>query len=212
MSDRILDAARRLVLRNGARKVSLSDVAALAGVSRQTIYRYFVSKEELIDALGKHEYRRFNGAMDKAIVGAHRGGAARGGGRCRRDLRRGSATGAAARSRADLRPRADGASPARHHRGAESSSRCVRGRTPSMARWTPADLAGAVARTALSHYMFPDTDRGAARRQLRAAAGLPPLTWSYGKVYRWSASQCRGREPGEGSERSRPGVLAARTR
>jgi hypothetical protein len=37
----------------------------------------------------------------------------------------------------------------------------------------PADLAGAVARTALSHYMFPDTDQKAARCQLRATAGLP---------------------------------------
>ena len=37
----------------------------------------------------------------------------------------------------------------------------------------PRDLAGAIARTALSHYMFPDDDRAAARKQLRAAAGLP---------------------------------------
>jgi hypothetical protein len=36
----------------------------------------------------------------------------------------------------------------------------------------PVDLAGAIARTASSHYMFPDTDRAATRRQIRAAAGL----------------------------------------
>ncbi|CNK68717.1 regulatory protein [Mycobacterium tuberculosis] len=36
----------------------------------------------------------------------------------------------------------------------------------------PRDLAGAIARTALSHYIFPDDDRDAVRRQLRAAAGL----------------------------------------
>ena len=36
----------------------------------------------------------------------------------------------------------------------------------------PRDLAGAIARTALSHYIFPETDRAAARRQIRAAAGL----------------------------------------
>jgi hypothetical protein len=34
------------------------------------------------------------------------------------------------------------------------------------------DLAGAIARTALSHYIFPDPDPAAARRQIRAAAGL----------------------------------------
>ena len=36
----------------------------------------------------------------------------------------------------------------------------------------PADLAAAIARTALSHYIFPDGDPTAARRQMRAAAGL----------------------------------------
>jgi hypothetical protein len=36
----------------------------------------------------------------------------------------------------------------------------------------PRDLAGAIARTALSHYIFPDADRAAARRQIRATAGL----------------------------------------
>jgi hypothetical protein len=36
----------------------------------------------------------------------------------------------------------------------------------------PSDLAGAIARTALSHCIFPDADRAAARRQIRATAGL----------------------------------------
>ena len=69
LADRILDAAQRLLVLTGARKFSLSDVATLAGVSRPTIYRYFVSKEELIDALGKRERRRFNTAMDNAMSG-----------------------------------------------------------------------------------------------------------------------------------------------
>lgn len=51
LSERILDAARQLVVQQGARRLSLSEVATLAGVSRPTIYRYFVSKEDLIDAL-----------------------------------------------------------------------------------------------------------------------------------------------------------------
>jgi len=69
LADRILDAARRLVLSAGARKLSLSDVASLAGVSRPTIYRYFASKEDLIDALGKQEQRRFGAAMERAMTG-----------------------------------------------------------------------------------------------------------------------------------------------
>ena len=36
----------------------------------------------------------------------------------------------------------------------------------------PVHLAAAVARTALSHYVFPDLDPAAARLQMRAAAGL----------------------------------------
>ena len=36
----------------------------------------------------------------------------------------------------------------------------------------PRDVAGAIARTALSHYIFPDSDGAALRRQIRAAAGL----------------------------------------
>src|ERR1700742_905801 len=69
LADRILDAAQRLLIRAGARKLSLSDVATRAGVSRPTIYRYFVSKEELVDALGKRERRRFDIAMNEAISG-----------------------------------------------------------------------------------------------------------------------------------------------
>jgi hypothetical protein len=36
----------------------------------------------------------------------------------------------------------------------------------------PRDLAGVIARTALSHYIFPDPDRAAVRRHVRTAAGL----------------------------------------
>ncbi|MDT5325204.1 MAG: hypothetical protein QOF25_2356, partial [Mycobacterium sp.] len=68
-ADRILDAAQRLVLQYGARRLSLTQVAKLAGLARPTLYRYFVSKDELIDALGKREYRRFNTAMSAALSG-----------------------------------------------------------------------------------------------------------------------------------------------
>jgi len=36
----------------------------------------------------------------------------------------------------------------------------------------PRDIAGAIARTAFSHYVFPENDTAATRRQIRAAAGL----------------------------------------
>ena len=47
---KILDAAIRTFLRFGARKTSMSDIAAAAGVSRQTLYDLFGGKDDLIRA------------------------------------------------------------------------------------------------------------------------------------------------------------------
>ena len=173
LADRILDAARRLVFRTGARKLSLSDVATLAGVSRPTIYRYFVSKDELIDALGKREYRRFNAAMDRAMGGVT--GVAR--------LE--AAVDVVATFVEDQPPgRMLDLEPGfAHEQMAQALPMITDGLMAVMqlcaredgfeTAVAPRDLAGAIARTALSHYMFPDPDRAAARRQIRAAAGLP---------------------------------------
>ena len=173
LGDRILDAARRLIFRTGARKLSLSDVATLAGVSRPTVYRYFVSKEELIDALGKHEVRRFEAAMDSAMSGV--AGLAR--------LE--AAVDVVARFVEEQPPgRVLDLEPGFAHEQIAAAlpmmteglmvvlQQCAReyGLDRALA---PRDLAGAIARTALSHYMFPDPDPATARRQIRAAAGLP---------------------------------------
>ena len=50
---RILDAAERCVDRHGAMQASLSDVAAALGVTRQTVYRYYASTDELFSALAQ---------------------------------------------------------------------------------------------------------------------------------------------------------------
>ena len=173
LAHRILDAAQRLVFRTGARKMSLSDVATLAGVSRPTIYRYFVSKDELIDALGKRERQRFNTAMDKAMSGVL--GVAR--------LE--AAVDVVATFVEDQPPgRLLDLEPGFAHEQMTQAlpmlteiltvvlQRCAREDALATAV-DPRDHAGAIARTALSHYIFPDTDRAAARRQVRAAAGLP---------------------------------------
>jgi AcrR family transcriptional regulator len=173
LADRILDAARRLVLRTGARKLSLSDVANLAGVSRPTIYRYFVSKEDLIDALGKQEYRRFNAAMDRAMSGVT--------GNARLEAAVGVVATFVEDQPAgrllDLEPgfaqqQMAQALPMITDGLMVVLQQCARERGVDTAL-APRDLAGAIARTALSHYMFPDADPTAARRQIRAAAGLP---------------------------------------
>ena len=172
LADRILDAARRLVLQVGARRLSLTDVANLAGVSRPTVYRYFQSKEELIDALGKREYRRFNSAMQTALTGVS--GAAR--------LE--AAIDVVATFVEDQPPgRLLDLEPGFAHEQVAQVlpmitdallvvlRQCSReGGLQSPA--SPRDLAGAVARTTLSHYVFPDADAKAARREIRAAAGL----------------------------------------
>ncbi|BAX93818.1 TetR/AcrR family transcriptional regulator [Mycobacterium shigaense] len=172
LADRILDAAQRLVFRTGARRTSLSDVAALAGVSRPTIYRYFASKEDLIDALGKRERRRFSTAMDEAMSGVT-------------GVARLEAAVDVVATFVEIQP------PGRlldleptfaHDQMAAALPMLVEGLVVILQRCAgegalasganPRDLSGAIARTALSHYIFPDRDPAAARREIRAAAGL----------------------------------------
>lgn len=50
-TQQILDAALTLILRQGYDKTSIGDVAAEAGISRGTVYLYFASKEQLVEAL-----------------------------------------------------------------------------------------------------------------------------------------------------------------
>ncbi len=47
---RILAATAEVLGANGMTKLSLSEVALQAGVSRPTLYRWFASKQELLDA------------------------------------------------------------------------------------------------------------------------------------------------------------------
>lgn len=172
LTGRILDAARRLVLQSGMRKLSLTEVAVVAGVSRQSIYRYFLSKEELIDALGKHEYQRFNGALQQAMEGLT--------GQARLE----AALDVVAtvlhdqppRRVVDLEPRFAhdqivGALPVITEGLVGVIRQCQREGVELSA--APRDIAAAIARTALSHYSFPDHDDAAARRQVRAIVGLP---------------------------------------
>jgi AcrR family transcriptional regulator len=172
VADRMLDAAQRLVMHTGARRLSLTDVAARAGVSRPTLYRYFASKEELIEALGKREYRRFNAAMAAAV--AHETGVERLAAAI--DVAAGFLQDQPPRDLVDLDPGFVN----------EEMARVLPMMTAALAEVLAlavdenvipggadaADLAAAIARTALSHYIFSDPDPAAARRQMRAAAGL----------------------------------------
>lgn len=57
--ERILGAAFRAVERFGLSRFTMDDVARLAGVSRQSVYRYFDSKDALIVALVYREEEAF---------------------------------------------------------------------------------------------------------------------------------------------------------
>ena len=57
--DRLVDAAFQAVERFGLSRFTMDDVARLAGVSRQSVYRYFDSKDALIVALVAREEETF---------------------------------------------------------------------------------------------------------------------------------------------------------
>lgn len=68
-AQRILAATAEVLSRNGLTKLSLSEVAAQAGVSRPTLYRWFASKEELISAFSRYERQTFDRGLSRATAG-----------------------------------------------------------------------------------------------------------------------------------------------
>nr|WP_231514419.1 TetR/AcrR family transcriptional regulator [Mycobacterium sp. URHB0044] len=67
--ERILAATAEVLGSNGMTKLSLSEVAAQAGVSRPTLYRWFGSKRELLDAFAGWERQFYERAIAEASVG-----------------------------------------------------------------------------------------------------------------------------------------------
>ncbi|CAJ1586910.1 TetR/AcrR family transcriptional regulator [[Mycobacterium] wendilense] len=66
---RILAATAEVLGRSGQAKLSLSDVAQQAGVSRPTLYRWFASKEALLDAFAVYERQMFDTGISRATAG-----------------------------------------------------------------------------------------------------------------------------------------------
>jgi AcrR family transcriptional regulator len=66
---RILAATFVVLGRDGRRKLQLSDVAAEANVSRPTLYRYFGSKDGLLEAFGLYEQDNFDAGIAAAMTG-----------------------------------------------------------------------------------------------------------------------------------------------
>jgi len=73
--ERILDGAMAAIARHGLSKLGMSDVSVSAGVSRGTLYRYFPSREELLQSLAAFETQRFKARTDAALAAAPAGAA-----------------------------------------------------------------------------------------------------------------------------------------
>jgi TetR/AcrR family transcriptional regulator, repressor for uid operon len=72
----ILAATRRAIAAKGPGKLTLSEVAAAAGVSRPTLYRWFPTKDDLFVALTQYERNQFDNGLQEEIE-AHRSPARR---------------------------------------------------------------------------------------------------------------------------------------
>ena len=67
--NRIMKATAEVLARNGQTKLSLSEVALQAGVSRPTLYRWFASKEELLRGFSVYERHMFDSGISRATAG-----------------------------------------------------------------------------------------------------------------------------------------------
>src|SRR5271154_1178051 len=67
MRERILRATFKVLCRHGYGKLNLSDVAAQAGISRPTLYKFFSSKEDLLSAFSSFELHLLREDLERAI-------------------------------------------------------------------------------------------------------------------------------------------------
>lgn len=65
--DRILDAVGELLVEDAWRDVTMTEIAERAGVSRQTLYNAFGSREELAQTYLMREAGRFIAAIEEAV-------------------------------------------------------------------------------------------------------------------------------------------------
>lgn len=64
---RIIDAFKELAMARGFSGVTMEELAARAGVSKRTVYRYFRSKEELVSAVVEDFLAVFAGCVKEAL-------------------------------------------------------------------------------------------------------------------------------------------------
>lgn len=65
---KILNGTMRAIGQRGIRKLSMNDIAEASGVSRGTLYRYFPTKEDALEAVAEHVSVQFErGVVDVAL-------------------------------------------------------------------------------------------------------------------------------------------------
>jgi len=65
--ERILDAAEQAIRRFGFRRASMNDVAAMAHVSRGSVYRYFPDRDALVTAVLERLAQRFVASSEASV-------------------------------------------------------------------------------------------------------------------------------------------------
>ena len=63
--ERLRIAALNLFVQKGVAETTTRELAALAGVAEGTIYRHYISKEDLVRELFEEHYFRFGGELDR---------------------------------------------------------------------------------------------------------------------------------------------------
>jgi AcrR family transcriptional regulator len=66
--ERILSAALGLIGRRGVKRLGMQEVSEVAGVSRGTLYRYFPSKDQLLDSVAGYDEGRFTIGLAAALA------------------------------------------------------------------------------------------------------------------------------------------------
>jgi TetR/AcrR family transcriptional regulator, cholesterol catabolism regulator len=70
----ILEAARKLFLRDGIERVGIADIAAEAGLTRATLYQYFANKEDIAWALAQSIFEQTRErVLEPSLAGASSG-------------------------------------------------------------------------------------------------------------------------------------------
>lgn len=66
-ADAIVSAGQRMIRERGPKRLRLAAVAEAAGVSRQTLYRWFPTKDDLLAAISERERALFDDRLDAAL-------------------------------------------------------------------------------------------------------------------------------------------------